>query len=58
MGKTILLYLSMSLAFMPKSLSGGACGAGGAGGGGAGGQPETGFINIKFLNDNCNITIL
>ena len=41
MGKTILLYLSMSLAFIPKSLSGGASNAGGTGSGGAGGQPET-----------------
>ena len=46
-GKTILLYLSMSLAFIPKSLSGGACTDGVAGGGGAGGQPE----KLK-VNDN------
>ena len=51
MGKTILLYLSMSLAFIPKSLSGGACTAGGAGGGGAGGQPET--VNVNFKSLNC-----
>jgi len=33
-GKTILLYLSISLAFIPKSLSGGAIDDDGAGGGG------------------------
>ena len=37
----------MSLAFIPKSLSGGACTDGVAGGGGAGGQPE----KLK-VNDN------
>lgn len=41
----------MSLAFIPKSLSGGACTAGGAGGGGAGGQPET--LNVNFKSFNC-----
>jgi len=39
----------MSLAFIPNSLSGGACIAGADGGGGAGGQPETMSVILRSL---------
>ena len=51
MGKTIMLYLSISLAFIPKSLSGGACTAGDTDGGGTGGEPAT--LNVNFESFNC-----
>jgi len=39
MGKITLEYLSMSLARIPKILSGGACGGAGGDGGGGGAAP-------------------
>ena len=52
MGKMILLYLSMSLAFIPNSLSGGAGGVTAIGGGGAGpgGKPPGSRKCDKLLN--------
>ena len=52
MGKMILLYLSMSLAFIPNSLSGGAGGVTAIGGGGAGpgGKPPGSTKCDKLLN--------
>ena len=52
MGKLFLLYLSMSLAFIPNSLSGGAGGVTAIGGGGAGpgGKPPGSRKCDKLLN--------